>query len=248
MNKYIAVFALGMLAATTGWAQTAFHEVEVITTNEPPMESLKFSRMQHKACNLARQAKGLAPEPFPSIPQPRVLTREWTVSNGRDYVLRKRDYNIVPLDDGSETNSNCGWVYSWIEQITISRGGRVTNINRNSDGPPEIEHNAYAIPWQLDNLRDYPLRRTIDGVALRCVPPAALASVTLLQPLKGVSESCIAERPAVFRDFSGDSLKLYITLNANALGGQYQVLTRFRNLRQVTPTAATWDPATYLRD
>lgn len=247
INKQIAVFTLGLLAVTTAWAQTAFYEIEVIT--EPTSEFLKLMRQPHYLCKLARQVKGLAPVPFPPTPQPYVLTREWTVSNGRDYyVLRKRDYNIAQTDDGSELNLSCRWAHSWNEQITISRGGRVTNISRYSDGPPEIERNAYAIPWELDNLRDYPLRRTISGVALRCITPEALASVDLLQPLAGVSESCIAERPAVFRDFSGESLKLHITLNANMLGSQYQVLTRFRNLRQVTPTAATWDPATYLRD
>ena len=237
MNKQIAVFTLGLLAVTTAWAQTAFYEIEVITTHEPANEIPTYPRMAHEACNGARQAKGFAPVPYPQTPQHYV--REWTVSNGLDYVLRKRQYTMARIDDGGEEiDSNfCRWITSWGELITISRGGSVTKINRYSDGPPKIKRNAYAIPWRLDNLPDYPLRRTIGGVALGCMTPGV-----------GVSESCIAERPAVFRDVSGASLKLHITLDMNMMGSQYQVLTRFHNLRQVTPTAATWDPATYLSD
>lgn len=226
-----------------------FRELEVVTVMDPTSQFMKIALTGQEFCNLSRDLKGLARHAPPSVPQPYVSERTWTVSNGKDFVLRQRPYALQPVDIGDELN--CHWENNWTERIMIQRGGRTTEISRSNAGEAEIQRDAYTMPWRLDKLDAYPIRKQVLDLALRCATPEALARANILMPMIGMTEICLTQQPAVFRDFDGKSLVVQSTADASLFGGkggEFKAVQRVRVSRAASVTDRTWNPATYLTD
>src|SRR5690606_9797207 len=92
MNTRIWSCLAGGLFATSAWSDPGtFHQVEVISSAEPVAEYARMAETGHKLCNISMTAMGGGAEvPFPTLPSPLVVERIWTISDGRDFVMRKR--------------------------------------------------------------------------------------------------------------------------------------------------------------
>lgn len=225
-----------------------FYELETVTTMEPAAEYLKLALTAHEICNIGREQRNLPRQPPPVTPTPYVHERIWTVSNGRDFVLRRRSFNLAPAESASE--ADCRWQYGWQERIVIQRGGATTQIFRSSDGPPEIERNAFSAPWAVEPLDSHPLRANAMGLPLRCATPASVGNVAILRPMIGMSEICIPEA-RLFRDEDGFALVVQSTANASLFGGrggEFRALQRVRRHGVYNATDRTWNPQSYLSD
>lgn len=226
-----------------------FYEVEIVKHASPVSEYAKIAQMSHDFCNISRKQVNLPPKPFPTLPNPFVLERLWTLSNGTDYVLRKREPRLEP---GGNDPEDCDVRLKWSETIVIMRGGKTTEITRASDGFNEVNREAFTSPWSLErNFDAYPQTvQVAGGLVLRCAQPGRDAPTVSL-PILNATRLCIAQRPAVFRDAFGQSLLMEYDGNGEMFGGRggkYQVTARVQRFGTRMPTAATWDPNTYLRD
>jgi hypothetical protein len=225
-----------------------FYELESVTTMEPAAEYLKLAMTAQEICNVGRGLQGLPRQLPPTTPTPYVHERIWTVSNGRDFVLRRRSFGTGP--DLRAPESDCRWTYGWSEQIVIQRGGNTTRIERSSTGPTQIERNAFTSPWSLDPVDSHPLRANAMGLALRCATPQALGSTGILRPMIGMSEICIPE-PPVFRDEYGFNLVVQSTAEASLFGGRagsFRAVQRVTKYGVFNATDRTWNPQTYVSD
>jgi hypothetical protein len=223
-----------------------FHEVELETTLQPAGEYLKIARLGHEICNTARTSQGLAPTLFPSVPDPYVFEQVWTVSNGQDYVIRERRFMVEPVDEEA-----CRWENVWRDHIAIYRSGKLIDISSSSLSAAEVDANAFVSPWRLDNPRDYPLQVDVFGMKLRCATPESLRAANILRPMIGMNEMCIAEHPAVFRNFHGESLMLQARLDGEFFGGRggkFTGQTRVLKAGSAAVSEATWDPETYIEN
>jgi hypothetical protein len=238
-----AVLALPVAAS----GQT-FYEVESVTIMEPKAEYLRLALAVHELCNISRTLKNLPPQPPPVTPTPYVHERVWTASNGRDFVLRRRNFELAPVDAAADLD--CRWEVTWREQTLIQRGGATIRVTRSSDGASEIERNAFAAPWSLDAIENYPLRTSAMRLSLRCADTSALDNIRVLRPMAGMSELCIAEAP-LFRNEDGFSLVVHSTTEASMFGGrggEFRALQRVRRFGVYNATDRTWNPQTYLSD
>ncbi len=245
LRHCLLVIAVAAPCAAQG--QT-YYELESVTTMEPGAEYLKLALAAHEICNIGRELKNLPRQLPPATPTPYVHERIWTASNGRDFVFRRRSFDLSPVE--SEAELDCRWQYVWREQIVIQRGGATTRIFRNSDGAQEIERNAFTAPRSEDPVDSYPLRASAMGSALRCATPAAVSNIRILRPMIGMSEICIAEA-RLFRDEDGFNLMVQSTAEASLFGGrggEFRAQQRVRRYGVYNATDRTWNPKTYLSD
>lgn len=247
---FASVLFAASFAARPAVAQDGlYYELEIVTQAAPASEYAKLAELGHDLCNQTRKLANLPPKAFPSIPNPFVLERLWTLSNGKDYVLRKREFRLEPAGHDPE---DCGMQLAWSETTVITRGGKTTHVTVASNGFNEVAPDQFTSPWNLErNLGTYPDAQGLaGGLQIRCARPGRDAPDIQL-PLLRATRLCIASRPAVFRDQFGESLLVEYDGNAEFFegrGGQYQVTSRVQRFGTRIPNEATWNPATYLRD
>ena len=241
---------LGVLSLGSAWAQAGrFHQVEVISTAQPVADYARIAQTGHELCNIALQAQGRAAAPFPTLPEPLVIERLWTLSDGRDFVLRKleRGIEIGDLENG------CATRLSWSERTVIHRQGRTVAVYRDSSGHSDIDRQYGVGPWDPPNTGALAaFERVVEagGLRLRCAD-AARTGGQALAPLARASETCTAMPPVRFRDEFGHDLVLQSQAQFEFFegrGGRYTVTQRPQGFRAVQPDASVWMPETYLRD
>ncbi len=172
-----------------------------------------------------------------------------TLSNGRDYVLRTRKFD---LQTGGHDPEDCDMRLTWAEFTVITHGGKTTQVDRASDGWSEVQRDTDTSPWNLErDLGAYPDRVTeANGLVLRCAVPGRDGPRVPL-PIIDAKRLCVTERPAVFRDQFGKSLLMAYEGRGQVFGGKgglFTVTSRPSGYRTRPATTATWDPTTYLRD
>jgi hypothetical protein len=246
---HLCAVALGLATGPAAAQAGRFHQVETLSTVSSTAEYARLARLAHDTCNAVLRAQGRAPAPFPSLPEPLVIERVWTLSDGRDFVLRKLERSIEP----GESEEGCNTRLGWTERTVIHRNGRTVAVFRDSAGQREIDRQYSVGPWDPPNtapLAAYERVVEVQGLRLRCGDPNRAG---LGQPIPNaqVSETCTTVPPLRFRDEFGHDLVLQSQASFQFFGGRggrYTVTQRPQGFRLVQPDPSAWQPETYLRD
>jgi hypothetical protein len=247
----LAATLVAMLAATPLQSQsvsppTAFRQVRTETTAAPASAYATLARFQHDLCNINRGHAGLPARPFPSLPDPFVLERTWQATNGQDFVLRTRRFRIDVAADTTADENDCGARLAWSEVAVIHRGGRTTRIERSSDTPAQIDRNAYFGGISPVRPEDFPIRRAASStLSLRCGRPGEYAPAAAF-PGAAIEEICVAASVPGFHDEDGMPLTLGMRGRVSLSGADFAMAVRTVADGAFQPTAATWEPATYV--
>ena len=251
MNMRIFIFFVGSLLTVTAWGEPSrFYQLEVISSAEPAADYARMAETTHKLCNISMTTmSGGAEVPFPPLPSPLVVERIWTISDGRDFVIRKRQTDIKV----GEPEQGCATGLVWNEHTVIHRQGRTVAVFRDSTGYSDIQRDYSVGPWDAPHTAPLTSTERIveqDGLRLRC-NDATSTGGQLLAPMGAALETCTVMPPIRFRDEFGHDLVVQSQVNVELFdgrGGSYRVIQRPQGFRAVQPDASVWDPQTYLRD
>jgi len=251
MNARLWSCLVGGLFAVPAWSDPGtFHQVEVISSAEPVAEYARMAETGHKLCNISLTAMGGGAEvPFPALPSPLVVERIWTISDGRDFVIRKRQTDI----EVGQPDEGCATRLVWNEHTVIHRQGQTVAVFRDSTGHSDIQREYTVGPWDPPYTAPLGTSERIveqDGMRLRC-NDAASTGGNLLAPLGAATETCTFMPPVRFRDEFGHDLVVQSQVNVELFdgrGGSYRVVQRPQGFSVSQPASSVWDPQTYLRD
>lgn len=223
-----------------------FRQVLTETTASPGREFATVARVQHDLCNLNRRNAGLPARAFPALPDAFVTERSWQATNGRDFVLRTRRFGIEVTAPATADENDCGGRLVWTEVVLIHRGGRTIRIDRSSDSTAQIDRDAGFGGISPVRDADFPTRRALSAtLGARCGNPTDHAPAAAF-PGARIEEICVAADRPGFHDEDGMPLTLAMRGRVSLAGANFGIAVRTVADGAFQPTAATWEPATYV--
>lgn len=179
---------------------------EIVTQVRP--ESLeaymKIPRKAYEVCGLARAAMKLPPPaPLVALPADFVIKRSTYMSSGKGYLIRNEEF-VVDINDMAPETGCKTRIGSTLEE-SVGRDGKIYAQRRTMDGQIEVDE---PIPLLADPTNgaskgvSYTEKRTVGGMAVRCVPAALLNAQ--------VMDRCAADTNAgLLRDGANDPIVLH---------------------------------------
>jgi hypothetical protein len=223
-----------------------FRQVRTETTASPGREFASVARVQHDLCNLNRRNAGLPARAFPALPDAFVTERSWQATNGRDFVLQTRRFGIEVAAPATGDGNDCGGRLVWSEVVLIHRGGRTTRIDRSSDSPTQVDRDAWFGGISPVREADFPTRTALSAtLGARCGNPSDYAPAAAY-PGARIEEICVAANGPGFHDEDGMPLTLRMRGQVRLAGANFAIAVRTVSDGAYTPTAATWNPASYV--
>ena len=179
---------------------------EIVTQLRPESREtyMKMFRLAHHMCALARTAMKLPPPPpLVALPADFVINRSTYIGSGNSYLIRREEFVVDIGDMKPETGCKTRIGSSLYE--AVGRDGQIHSQARELDGHTEVDEPIPLIKDPLKGSADetsYTEKRTVDGIAMRCLPPTLLGGLTL--------DKCVADTEAgLLRDGAGDPLVLH---------------------------------------
>lgn len=223
-----------------------FRQVHTETTASPGREFAAVARVQHDLCNLNRRNAGLPARAFPALPDAFVTERSWQATDGRDFVLRTRRFGIEVAASAAGDENDCGARVAWTEVVLIHRGGRTIRIDRSSDSTAQVDRTAWFGGISPVRDADFPTRMALSAtLGARCGNPTDHAPATAY-PGARIEEICVAADRPGFHDEDGMPLTLRMRGRVSLAGAAFAISVRTLSDGAYTPTAATWNPASYI--
>lgn len=201
--------ALGMFAALAACdrqpADAASKPYEIVTQMRPESREayMKMFRPAYDVCALARTAMKLPPPPpLVALPADFVIKRNTYLGSGSSYLIRHEEF-VVDIGD-MKPETGCKTRIGSTLYEAVGRDGQIHSQARELDGHMDVDE---LMPLVKDPSKgsayetSYTEKRTVSGIAMRCLPPTLLGGLTL--------DKCVANTEAgLLRDGAGDPLVL----------------------------------------
>lgn len=196
--------ALGMFVALAACdretADAAAQPYEIVTQMRP--ESLDVYMRRHRqgydVCARVRAIQQLPPPPpLVTLPADFAMKRSTYLGSASGYLIRHEEFNLV-------MEADCKTRVDSATTEAVVRGGKVYGQRREFDGHTEVEPPAPS-GWEpskaASDEASYTEKRTVDGIAMRCLSAALRGGLTL--------DKCVADTDAgLLRDGAGDPVVL----------------------------------------
>jgi len=191
--------ALGMFAALA-----ACDRQPVDAASKPYEIVTKMFRLAHDMCALARTAMTLPPPPpLVALPADFVIKRSTYLGSGSSYLIRYEEFVVDIGDMKPETGCKARIGSSLYE--AVGRDGQIHSQARELYGHTEVDEPMPLVKDPSKGSADetsYTENRTVNGIAVRCLPATLLGGLTL--------DKCVADTKAgLLRDGAGDPLVLH---------------------------------------
>jgi len=177
----------GAQASTSAGSTHASYEVVTQTRPESVAgyASLNYL-LAYGECKFAREAMNLpAPKAAVQLPKDFIIERNTWLSNGKAFLSRREEFFVDIANMAPE--NGCPTRLGSISTTELVKDGVVQIVRLDVDGKREIDPPMPAgPPEEHDVVAEYPIRKTFNGIAMRC---EAAAAHSLLQ------DACVADLP-----------------------------------------------------
>jgi len=201
--------ALGIVATLAACepraVDAAAQPYEIVTQLRPesPEAYMKLFRRAHLVCALAREAMKLPPPPpLVTLPADFVIKRSTYLGSGSSYLIRYEEFVVDIAEMAPETG--CKTRIGSTLHEALGREGQIHSQLRELDGRTEVEEPVPLVRDASKGTSDetsYTEKRTVDGIAMRCLSAALLGGLTL--------DKCVADTDSgLLRDGAGDPVVL----------------------------------------
>lgn len=183
-----ALLLLGACGKTSGSATAApaagaphaagdSYELVQVARQEPAGQGLDMVRdVAYALCKIGAQAAHKPVKPFPTPPAGYGETRITTIGNGKSIVIRTEtagggDSTGMTIENGCEFRI----AMQRSVAVKIIHANRITRLGSDDGGPAKVADVSDMPAWPArarpqKSTQEYSEPRTVNGVALRCVP------------------------------------------------------------------------------